>query len=96
MKRTVRFHFGQAVKSYVLNPREEWLFDYEAQPALCGTQIWWTSEVNMAFARLEEGFENSLKGIIQKYNSKIILIIKYFLHEIHAFFNNIGKFQYFY
>lgn len=63
MKRTVRYHFGQAVTSYAEKPREQWLFDYEAQPALCGTQIWWTSEVNQAFSRLEEGFENALKGI---------------------------------
>ncbi|XP_011494831.1 PREDICTED: dynein beta chain, ciliary-like [Ceratosolen solmsi marchali] len=75
MKRTVRFHFSQAVNSYVQKPRDEWLFDYEAQPALCGTQIWWTSEVNMAFARLEEGFENSLKDYQKKQSVQLNVLI---------------------
>ena len=66
MRRSVRYHFSQAVSSYDEKPRDQWLFDYEAQPALCGTQIWWTAEVNMAFARLEEGFENALKDYQKK------------------------------
>lgn len=66
MKRTVRHRFSQAVASYDEKPRDLWILDYEAQPALCGTQIWWTSEVNMAFARLEEGFENALKDYQKK------------------------------
>ena len=28
--------------------------------ALCCTQIWWTTEVGIAFARVEEGYENAL------------------------------------
>lgn len=34
--------------------------------ALSGTQIWWTTEVNIAFARLEEGYENALKDYYKK------------------------------
>ena len=34
-----------AVKAYEEKPRDQWLFDYPAQVSLCGTQIWWTSEV---------------------------------------------------
>ncbi|RLU17527.1 hypothetical protein DMN91_009762 [Ooceraea biroi] len=66
MRRSVRHRFSQAVASYDEKPRELWILDFEAQPALCGTQIWWTSEVNMAFARLEEGFENALKDYQKK------------------------------
>jgi len=66
MRRTVRNHFNLAVASYDEKPREVWILDLQAQPALCGTQIWWTSEVNMAFARLEEGFENALKDYQKK------------------------------
>lgn len=62
MRRSVRYHFSKAVVTYAEKAREEWLFDYEAQPALVVSQIWWTSEVNMALAKLEEGFENALKG----------------------------------
>lgn len=36
------------------------------QVALTCTQIWWTTEVGMAFARLEEGYENAIKD----YNKK--------------------------
>lgn len=36
------------------------------QVALTCTQIWWTTEVGVAFSRLEEGYENALK----EYNKK--------------------------
>lgn len=45
---------AEAVVSYEEKQRDQWLFDYPAQVSLCGTQIWWTTEVNMAFERLEE------------------------------------------
>ena len=38
----------------------------QLQVALAGTQIWWTTEVNLAFARLEEGYENALKDYYKK------------------------------
>ncbi|XP_011314378.1 dynein beta chain, ciliary-like [Fopius arisanus] len=78
MRRSVRYHFSQAVATYDEKPRELWIMDYQAQPALCGTQIWWTTEVNMAFARLEEGFENSMKDYqkkqINQLNALIIIL----------------------
>ena len=69
MRRTVRHYFGEAVISYEDSPREKWIFDYPAQVSLCGTQIWWTTEVNLAFARLDEGYENAMKD----YNKKQVL-----------------------
>lgn len=36
------------------------------QVALTCTQIWWTTEVGIAFARLEEGYENAMRD----YNKK--------------------------
>ena len=36
------------------------------QVALAGTQIWWTTEVNLSFSRLEEGYENALKDYYKK------------------------------
>ena len=38
-----------AVKAYEEQPRDQWLFDYPAQVSLCGTQIWWTSEVSRLY-----------------------------------------------
>ena len=40
----------EAVVGYEEKPREQWLFDYPAQVALCGTQIWWTTEVFTYFS----------------------------------------------
>lgn len=55
MRYTLRDIFEHCVKSYEAKPRDEWVFDWPAQPALVGTQIWWTTETNQAFAKLEEG-----------------------------------------
>lgn len=52
---------------------------YSYQVALTGTQIWWTVEVNISFARLEEGYENALKDYFKKevnqLNSLIAMLI---------------------
>lgn len=54
MRSSLRLYMGDAVVAYEEKPREQWLFDYPAQVSLCGTQIWWSTEVNIAFSRLEE------------------------------------------
>ena len=66
MRATVRHELSEAVVAYEEKPRDQWLFDYPAQVALCGTQIWWTTEVVLAFGRLEEGYENALKDYYKK------------------------------
>ena len=35
-----------AVAAYEEKARDLWLFDYPAQVSLCGTQVWWTTEVS--------------------------------------------------
>ncbi|KAH9636656.1 hypothetical protein HF086_003474 [Spodoptera exigua] len=54
MRLTLRDILAHSVKSYEEKPRDEWVFDWPAQPALVGTQIWWTTETNQAFEKLEE------------------------------------------
>ena len=66
MQATVRHIFSEAVVTYEDKPREQWLFDYPAQVALASTQVWWTTEVNLAFQRLEEGYENAMKEYYKK------------------------------
>ncbi|OAJ37788.1 hypothetical protein BDEG_21780 [Batrachochytrium dendrobatidis JEL423] len=66
MRSTLKQLMGEAVASYEEKPREQWVFDHPAQITLAGTQIWWTTEVNTAFSRLEEGYENSLKDYYKK------------------------------
>jgi dynein heavy chain, axonemal len=79
MRSTLHKLFGASVQAYEDKARDIWVFDWPAQPALCATQIWWTTEVNQAFARLEEGYENALKDYqkkqINQLNALIILLL---------------------
>lgn len=74
MQSTIRHYIAEGTQSYEEKPREQWLFDYPAQASLCGSQIWWTTEVNMAFARLEEGYENALKDYQKKQVSTVPIL----------------------
>ncbi|VVD05318.1 unnamed protein product [Leptidea sinapis] len=79
MRYTLRDIFEHSVKSYEDKPRDEWVFDWPAQPALVGTQIWWTTETNQAFQKLEEGYEAALKDYqkkqIAQLNALIVLLL---------------------
>lgn len=66
MRETLQELFQKSVEAYEDKPREVWVFDWPAQPALCTTQIWWTTEVNNAFYKLEKGYENSLRDYQKK------------------------------
>lgn len=68
---TLRDILAEAVVTYEEKPRRDWVFDYPAQVSLTGTQIWWATEVNIAFARLEEGFETAMK----EYNKKQVSLL---------------------
>ncbi|KAJ8736094.1 hypothetical protein PYW08_006750 [Mythimna loreyi] len=82
MRSTIRHYFGESMVSYEEKPREQWLFDFMAQVALCGSQIWWTTEVNMAFARLEEGYDNALKDYYKKQLSQLSTLISLLIGEL--------------
>ncbi|XP_039265498.2 dynein beta chain, ciliary-like [Styela clava] len=79
MRDTVRSEMSDSVVTYEEKARDQWLFDYPAQVALAVTQIWWTTEVGIAFSRLEEGYENAMKDYskkqIQQLNTLINLLI---------------------
>lgn len=53
MKGTVRHSITEAIAAYEEKPRELWILDFPAQVALTGSQIWWTTDVVIAFSRLE-------------------------------------------
>ena len=82
MQATVRHEFMEAVVTYEEKPREQWLFEYPAQVALAGTQIWWTTEVGIAFARLEEGYENALKDYYKKQVTQLNTLINLLLGDL--------------
>ncbi|KAJ3364693.1 hypothetical protein GGF32_001332 [Allomyces javanicus] len=75
MKNSLRTLLSEAVVTYEEKPREQWIFDYPAQITLAGTQIWWTTEVNVAFGRLEEGYENSIKDYYKKQCAQLTALI---------------------
>uniref|UniRef100_A0A668AEI7 Dynein axonemal heavy chain 17 n=1 Tax=Myripristis murdjan TaxID=586833 RepID=A0A668AEI7_9TELE len=82
MRSTVRHEMTEAVLAYEEKPREQWLFDYPAQVALTCTQIWWTSDVGMAFARLEEGYENTMKEYYRKQVSQLNTLISMLIGQL--------------
>lgn len=52
------------------------------QVALTCTQIWWTSDVGMAFARLEEGYDNALKEYYRKQVSQLNTLISMLIGQL--------------
>lgn len=82
MQATVRHEFMESVVAYEDKPREQWLFEYPAQVVLAGTQIWWTTEVNISFARLEEGYENALKDYYKKQVTQLNTLINLLLGDL--------------
>ncbi|MEQ2273502.1 Dynein heavy chain 9, axonemal [Xenotaenia resolanae] len=82
MRSTVRHEMTEAVTAYEDKPREQWLFDYPAQVALTCTQIWWTSDVNIAFARIEEGYDNSMKEYYRKQVAQLNTLISMLIGQL--------------
>uniref|UniRef100_A0A8C6ZJS4 Uncharacterized protein n=1 Tax=Nothoprocta perdicaria TaxID=30464 RepID=A0A8C6ZJS4_NOTPE len=81
---TLRHLIPEAVVTYEEKPREQWVFDYPAQIALTCTQIWWTTEVGIAFARLEEGYENAIKDYNKKQINQLNALISLLLGNLSA------------
>uniref|UniRef100_A0A8C2BI93 Dynein axonemal heavy chain 11 n=1 Tax=Cyprinus carpio TaxID=7962 RepID=A0A8C2BI93_CYPCA len=79
---TVRQEISEAVAVYEDKPREQWLFDHPAQVALTGSQIWWATDVGIAFERVEEGFETALKDYNRKQISQLNSLINMLLGDL--------------
>uniref|UniRef100_A0A5K3ENE7 DYH10 protein n=1 Tax=Mesocestoides corti TaxID=53468 RepID=A0A5K3ENE7_MESCO len=82
MVHTLRLTLADAVAAYEEKPRDQWIFDYPAQIALTGSQIGWTAEVNIAFARLEEGLENAMKEYNKKQVNSLGTLIEMLLTDL--------------
>uniref|UniRef100_A0AC11AZA8 Dynein axonemal heavy chain 11 n=1 Tax=Ovis aries TaxID=9940 RepID=A0AC11AZA8_SHEEP len=82
MQDTVRHSITEAVAVYEDRPRELWIFDFPAQVALTSSQIWWTTDVGIAFSRLEEGYETALKDFHKKQISQLNTLIALLLGEL--------------
>ncbi|XP_034877289.1 dynein heavy chain 11, axonemal [Mirounga leonina] len=82
MQETVRHSITEAIAAYEEKPRELWILEFPAQVALTGSQIWWTTDVVIAFSRLEEGYETALKDFHKKQISQLNTLIALLLGEL--------------
>ncbi|KAM4697873.1 dynein axonemal heavy chain 11-like [Rhinophrynus dorsalis] len=82
MRSTVQQEIMEAVVGYEDKPRDQWMFDYSAQVALTGSQIWWATDVEIVFERLEEGFETALKDYNRKQIAQLNALINMLLGEL--------------
>ncbi|XP_074778161.1 dynein axonemal heavy chain 17 [Athene noctua] len=84
MRSTLRHLIPEAMVTYEEKPREQWVLDYPAQVALTCTQIWWTTEVGIAFSRLEEGYENAMRDYNKKQIARLNALISLLLGHLTA------------
>ncbi|MGH0120379.1 UNVERIFIED_CONTAM: hypothetical protein FKN15_039182 [Acipenser sinensis] len=82
MRSTVRKEIMEAVAGYEDKPQDQWLFDYPAQMALTGSQIWWATDVGIALERLEDGFETALKDYSHKQITQLNALINLLLGDL--------------
>ena len=82
MRTTLQMSMKEAVAAYEDKPREQWLFDYPAQVALAGSQIWWTSDVNLAFSRLEEGMDTAMTDNYKKLVAQLNTLVGLLLNDL--------------
>lgn len=52
------------------------------QVALSCTQIWWTTEVGIAFARVEEGYENAMKEYHKKQVTQLNTLVTMLIGQL--------------
>lgn len=84
MRFTLNRYFAQSIDVYEDKSRDNWLFDWPAQVALCITQIWWSIEVNEVFGKIEEGYENALKDYQKKQVSQLNALINLLLGDLNG------------
>ena len=82
MRSTIREEFDKSMITYENSQREQWLFDYPAQVALAGTQIFWATEVGAAFSKLEEGYEGAMKDYYKKQIGQLNMLISLLLGQL--------------
>ena len=82
MRATIRDEFDKSMSTYEDSQREQWLFQYPAQVALAGTQIFWATEVEKAFSKLEEGYEGALKDYYKRQIGQLNMLITLLLGKL--------------
>lgn len=84
MRKTLHSIFYASLQAYDEKPRQDWIFDWPAQPALCVTQILFSAETFTAFTKLEGGHENALKEYQKKQIALLNALIELLLGNLTA------------
>uniref|UniRef100_A0A1A9VM43 AAA+ ATPase domain-containing protein n=1 Tax=Glossina austeni TaxID=7395 RepID=A0A1A9VM43_GLOAU len=82
MRYTLHELFDRGLNAYAKKPRENWIFDWPAQVALCCSQIYWTAEVNKAFAWIEEGYEAAMRDFHKQQVSQLNALISLLMSDL--------------
>ncbi|XP_058249288.1 dynein axonemal heavy chain 11 [Hemibagrus wyckioides] len=82
MREAVRRHIAEAVVQYEERQWEQWVLEYPAQVALTASQIWWSTDVGLAFQRLVEGFDTALRDYSKKQIAQLNSLINMLLGEL--------------
>lgn len=62
---------GESHAAYIEQSREQWLYNFPAQVVITTSRMWFTSEVNNAFERIEEGNKNAMRDYHKQQVSQI-------------------------
>jgi len=79
---TVQQWLADAIQAYEEKSRDQWVLEFPGQIALIASLVWWTSEVNINFSKLDEGFENALKDYHKKQINQLNSLIYLLLGEL--------------
>ncbi|KAK3551295.1 hypothetical protein QTP70_013939, partial [Hemibagrus guttatus] len=82
MREAVRRHIAEAVVQYEERQWEQWVLEHPAQVALTASQIWWSTDVGLAFQRLVEGFDTALRDYSKKQIAQLNSLINMLLGEL--------------
>ena len=80
----LREQLADSIAAYHEMATEKWLGEYCAQLVLATSQIWWTTEVNNAFDRLEQGNEGAVKDYAAQVVSQLNALTQLVLGELSA------------
>ncbi|XP_053483492.1 dynein axonemal heavy chain 11 isoform X4 [Ictalurus furcatus] len=82
MREAVRRHIAEAVAQYEERLWEQWVLEHPAQVALIASQIWWATDVGLAFQRLLDGFDTALRDYSKKQIAQLNSLINMLLGEL--------------
>ncbi|KAI5106110.1 dynein heavy chain 11, axonemal, partial [Silurus meridionalis] len=82
MREAVRRHIAEAVALYEERLWEQWVLEHPAQVALTASQIWWSTDVGLAFQRMVEGFDTALRDYSKKQIAQLNSLINMLLGEL--------------